>query len=179
MRKPSPKTVDFCRRLIAEMAVIVCVALVLALGFNQCRGPQTRVALIDSGVWTKYAEAGDEAVMEELEGLHSITPELAYAKMQAKPVVFVDSRHIAEYNKGHIKGAVNFPYEKFSEGIDAFLDNYPPETVLIVYCDGKNCEQSELLGRELVYAGYATVYYMEPNWLSWLNGNKPVTIPSR
>lgn len=175
MLKLQPKTVEFLQKLVVEMAVIVCVGVLLGLGFNQFRNPATKVALIDTSVFVEEDLSAD-IVMQELTGLNSITPDMAYAKMKAKPVVFVDSRHPIEYNKGHIQDAVNMPYENFMDYLGDFLDTYPPETVLVVYCDGKNCEQSEHLGQELVYAGYTTVYYMEPNWLSWLNGGKPVTI---
>lgn len=178
MPKLKPQTINFLRKLIADMAIIVCVGVVLALGVNQCRGPQGKIALIDKSQWVEE-EVVDADVVNELSGLNSITPELAYVKMQAKPVVFVDSRHPVEYAKGHIKDAVSFPYEEFGEHIGLFLDAYPPNTVIIVYCDGKNCEQSELLGQELVFAGYETVYYMQPNWLSWLNSGKPVDILNR
>lgn len=164
------------RKLIVEMAIIVCVGVVLALGFNRFRSPETRVALLDTGIFAAE-DLSEAAIMQELEGLNPITPDMAYAKMQIKPVVFVDSRHPIEYNKGHVAGAVNIPNEFFMDYINDFLDQYPSETILIVYCDGKNCEQSQHLGEELLFAGYTTVYYMEPSWLSWLNSGKPVTIP--
>lgn len=178
MFKLTPPTKKFLQRLVMEMAVIVCLGVALGLAFNQLRSSATRVNLLNTGA-AAAEDLSPEAVMRELIGLNPITPDLAYAKMQAKTVVFVDARHPAEYARGHIKGAVNLPYENFMDYFEEFLNTHAPETILIVYCDGKNCEQSEHLGRELVYAGYATVYYMEPNWLSWLNSGKPVTLPKR
>lgn len=174
MRKFSPKTMEFLRKLAIDMAIIVCVGVVLALAVNQMR--PDGIVLFGKNV-PMAEDLTDEAIMTELEGLHPITPDLAHAKMQAKDVLFVDSRHPSEYAKGYIQGAINIPFEQFGDYINDFLDAYPPETPIVVYCDGKNCEQSEFLGQELVYAGYATVYYMEPNWLSWLNSGKPVTMP--
>lgn len=173
--KLKPESIEFLRKLVIEMAMIVCVGVVLALGFNQCRGPETKVALMDTGVFVEE-DISDDAVLQELTGLNPITPDLAYAKMKAKPVLFVDSRHPIEYGKGHIKDAVNLPNEFMMDYLDGFLNDYPPETILVVYCDGKNCEQAKHLGEELVFAGYTTVYYMEPSWLAWLNSGKPVTI---
>lgn len=175
MLKIKPETTAFVQKLVVQMAIIVCVGALLGLGFNQCRSQETKVALMDTSVFVEE-ELTDEAVTQELVGLNPITPDTAYAKSKLKPVVFVDSRHPIEFGKGHIKDAVNVPYEDFMDYMDEFLNAYPPETILIVYCDGKNCEQSEHLGQELVYAGYETVYYMEPNWLNWLNSGKPVTI---
>lgn len=173
--KLKPESIEFLRKLVIEMAMIVCVGVVLALGFNQCRGPETKVALMDTGVFVEE-DISDDAVLQELTGLNPITPDLAYAKMKAKPVLFVDSRHPIEYGKGHIKDAVNLPNEFMMDYLDGFLNDYPPETILVVYCDGKNCEQAKQLGEELVFAGFTTVYYMEPSWLAWLNSGKPVTI---
>lgn len=175
MLRLKPESIEFVRKLIVEMALIVCVGVLLGLGFNQFRSPETKVALMDTTVFAEE-DLSESAVMQEQAGLNPITPDLAYAKMKAKPIVFVDSRHPIEYNKGHIKDAVNIPNEFFMDYMDDFLNAYPPETVLVVYCDGKNCEQSRFLGEELVFAGYTTVYYMEPSWLAWLNSGKPVTI---
>lgn len=175
MLKLKPESIEFLRKLVIEMAMIVCVGVMLALGFNQCRGPETKVILFDNTIFVEE-NLFDDTVMREQEGLNPITPDMAYAKMKAKPVLFVDSRHPIEYNKGHIKDAVNVPNEFFMDYMDSFLNEYPFETILVVYCDGKNCEQARRLGEELVFAGYITVYYMEPSWLAWLNGGKPVTI---
>lgn len=175
MLKLKPENIDFLRKLVIDMIMLVCLAIVLALGFNRCRGPETRVALMDSGVLTAET-VSDDMLMQELPGLNPITPELAYAKMQAKSLVFVDSRHPIEYAKGHIKDAVNVPNEFMVDYLDGFLNDYPPETILVVYCDGKNCDQARQLGEELVFAGYTVVYYLEPSWLAWLNSGKPVTI---
>lgn len=176
MRKLSPKTIEMMQKLVVDMAMIVCIGIVLAIAVNQMR--PNSIVLFDKSVLVEE-DLTAAVIMQELDGLHAITPNMAYAKMKVKDVLFVDARHPNEYNKGHVHGAINMPFEQFSNYINDFLEMYPPDTVIVVYCDGKNCEQSEFLGQELVYAGYATVYYMEPNWQSWLNDERPVTLPQR
>ena len=173
----STVTRERLQKLVVEMAVLVCIGVLLGLGVNQFRGA-SKVVLVNI-VAPEEEDLSKQAVMQELTGLNPITPDLAYAKMQAKEVLFVDSRHPIEYNKSHIRGAVNLPYEFFMEHMEAFLEQYVPETILVVYCSGKNCEQSRHLGEELVFAGYTTVYYLEPSWSSWVGTNKPITFPGR
>lgn len=176
MPKLSTQTVEFIRKLIVDMMSIVCVGVVLALGVNQFR-TENKIQLFDKTVWVEEDSPEDAAVMQELSGLNPITPALAYAKMKAKGVLFVDSRHPVEFDKGHIEGAINLPWEDFGRRFGDFLEQYPPETVIITYCDGKNCDLARQLGEELHYAGYEVVYYMEPGWQSWLNSGKPVIFP--
>lgn len=50
-----------------------------------------------------------------------------------KDSFLIDLRNPKEYHTGHIKGAVNVPYEKFEE-MQTY--DFPKGKILVLYCDG-------------------------------------------
>lgn len=57
---------------------------------------------------------------------------------------FLDARHLEDFEAGHIEGAVSMPASRVltRDGIDA-LDAIPPESTVVVYCTGGDCDASE------------------------------------
>ena len=61
--------------------------------------------------------------------------------------IFIDARDIEDYDRGHIKGAINIPYESYDK-----IESLDSEKLYITYCDGgENCSLSEDLAGELHY----------------------------
>lgn len=50
--------------------------------------------------------------------------------------VLVDVRGPDLYAAGHVPGAINIPYRKFTAG---YLKDYPLDTLFVVYCAGPHC----------------------------------------
>ena len=68
-----------------------------------------------------------------------------------KDSFLIDLRNPKEYHTGHIKGAVNVPYEKFEE---MQTNDFPKGKILVLYCDRGGA--SLLLARQLAKLGYCT-----------------------
>ena len=68
-----------------------------------------------------------------------------------KDSFLIDLRNPKEYHTGHIKGAVNVPYEKFEE-MQTY--DFPKGKILVLYCDRGGA--SLLLARQLAKLGYYT-----------------------
>ena len=68
-----------------------------------------------------------------------------------KDSFLIDLRNPKEYYTGHIKGAVNVPYEKFEE-MQTY--DFPKGKILVLYCDRGGA--SLLLARQLAKLGYCT-----------------------
>lgn len=95
--------------------------------------------------------------------------EYAMMKFQARNTIFVDARYPEDYKAGHIKGAINFPYEEFEEYSPRVLPNLPKDQEIIAYCDGTECETSLLLARELIDLGYGDIKVFFGGWQEWQN----------
>ncbi len=67
-------------------------------------------------------------------------------------VVIIDLRSQEEYQEGHIKGAINVPYDEENEEIEM---NLPKKYTFILYCERGNV--SLQIGRKLSKQGYHIV----------------------
>lgn len=82
-------------------------------------------------------------------------------------VIFVDARDEWDYNEGHIKGAVNVPFEGDEQIYLDFVTATPNEQIVVVYCNGAECDLSLYLGRNLEYDGFTNVNIFFGGWSDW------------
>jgi rhodanese-related sulfurtransferase len=57
-----------------------------------------------------------------------------------KDFVLLDVRGEQAYQKGHIAGSINLPYRQIKE---QKLQQYPQDTLFVVYCAGPHCNATE------------------------------------
>ena len=87
--------------------------------------------------------------------------------------IFVDARHSYDYRLGHIKGAINLPLNEF-EANRNILGGLPTDRLLVVYCDGAECNSSINLAVRLDSAGYSAVKIFFGGWKEWEAAGGPV-----
>ena len=102
----------------------------------------------------------------------AITVEQAYRLYNAG-AIFLDARMEAEYDFGHIKGAINLPYKKLGEHISK-ISSLPKNSTFITYCDGVGCDASIELANELAELGYTNIRIFYSGWNDWQDNNYPV-----
>jgi len=91
--------------------------------------------------------------------------------------IFIDSRSSEDYIKGHIPRSVSFPLGEFDWHIDDFLDRYPPDTSLLVYCSGSDCHDSTDLSSMLKEYGYQDVSIYYKGFSGWKTAGRPIETP--
>lgn len=78
----------------------------------------------------------DRASREYLgEDVEAISRDELAERLRRREVVLVDVRPAAEYEAGHIEGAVSIPLDE----LDARLDELPADAELVAYCRGPFC----------------------------------------
>ncbi len=100
-------------------------------GFELVKGP--KIAATDEPIAMSLEEAYEH-----------------YYKIFKSQVVWVDVRTSEDYNKGHIKGAINIELNN----ITASFEKLPQDKSIVLYCDGAGCGQSFTAGRILIQNGY-------------------------
>ncbi|MDX9786622.1 MAG: rhodanese-like domain-containing protein [Desulfobacterales bacterium] len=88
--------------------------------------------------------------------------------------LFVDARPVEVFNEGHIAGAVPFPAGEMEERIEAFINTHAPETRIITYCSGRECEDSHILAEYLTDFGFKTVQVFVDGFPAWEKEGYPV-----
>ena len=88
---------------------------------------------------------------------------------------FLDAREPADYAAGHIGNALNLPAQSFAQHFGEIAPMLTPETPLVLYCDGLDCELSHRLRASLRQLGYTNMHLMSNGWTAWRQASLPVT----
>jgi rhodanese-related sulfurtransferase len=103
-----------------------------------------------------------------------ISLEEAKALCSDKKAIFIDARSPEDYAQGHIRCALNVPWQAFDEYVDRVWDKIPDNAWIVTYCDGEHCSLSEDLAKELSSMGYKKVKVLLNGWTRWLEAGLPV-----
>ncbi len=94
------------------------------------------------------AEANGQASYE------NITPAQAKALMDStEDRVILDTRSQAEYDEGHIPGAIVIPHDKITQKAETMLTD--KDQLILVYC--RSGRRSKMAAEDLVKLGYTNV----------------------
>lgn len=119
----------------------------------------------------------DQATVSPLpteNGFSEISLEDALHLYEEKGAIFADSRHISDFEAGHIKGAVHLYTSDQETWLPEFLAATDPETKIVTYCDGENCHLAPALAELLFFNGFNHVRYLKNGWTRWREGGFPV-----
>ena len=121
----------------------------------------------DSVIIPPSAEAGDPPF---------ITLKQAYGKFHDPGTIFLDAREPEDYQVGHIKGAINLPFDWFDDhwpDVEPLLDK---DTEIVVYCSGTECESSLYEARYLQELGYTRLYIFFGGSAEWESNDFPMDV---
>lgn len=88
--------------------------------------------------------------------------------------VFIDARSQEDYNRSHIKGALNLPMHKIDEKFMDIAQKLAPDRLIITYCDGENCSLSHDLAEFLLSAGFSRVKVLVNGLSVWKKAGMPL-----
>ena len=162
---------DFSSIFLKAVGIVI-FASILALSYNSYSGHGIRMegnwsnrALSDSLVVPYSYKEGDPP---------AITLSEAMMEFQSSNAIFLDARLEFDYKQGHIKGAVNLPYEEFDEFYPKVASKLTKDKTIIAYCDGTECELSLLLTRVLREEGYQHLKVFFGGWSEWEKAGLPI-----
>ncbi|MEW5700850.1 MAG: rhodanese-like domain-containing protein [Candidatus Zixiibacteriota bacterium] len=144
-------------RLFRQIILLACPAVILGVGRN---------LVVPGGIpWVGQWGATVQAAADSIVPPSSVQPgdppfltlTQAEAKHTDKNVVFVDARYPADYEQGHITGAVLLPFEMFDDYWAGVEERLPKDREIVTYCGGSECELSLFLARLLRQKGYGQV----------------------
>ena len=86
---------------------------------------------------------------------------------------FLDARSPADYAAGHIVNAFNLPAEEFDQHYPSVASLLTPDSVIVIYCDGLQCDLSHRLMGKLRELGYRHVRVLVNGWTVWQTAGWP------
>lgn len=117
------------------------------------------------------ARSKDDVVVREREIVDIQTVKRLYDRGDA---VFLDARSADAFTAGHIPGAVSMPVGEAMEMLAAFSKEHPPDTHLVTYCSGRQCDEGHRLSELLTDFGYTTVQVFVDGFPAWKEQGYPV-----
>ncbi len=151
----------FSKTALAEAATIVGAATILGFVFTGITG---------RGVF-RTSPAATTSTAEHTITSRFLTFEEARALHSQGRALFLDSRHAYDFSLGHIAGAVNVPLHDF-DTTHPMLSTIPRNHILVVYCDGEECNSSVALAALLHNRGFANVNVYFGGWYDWRAHNQ-------
>ena len=104
--------------------------------------------------------------------LEMITLARAKELFESDSALFIDSRHEFEYRNGHIRGAINISLKEFDVHRNRLDDNLKNK-LLVVYCDGAQCNSSIEVAVKLMEIGFKNILIFFGGWQEWSSANLP------
>lgn len=154
----------FLVRLLLRAAVLVAVGAALGLGANLV-SPR---AIAWVGDWEHYIEA-----LAYREGITLASPAQTRQLLEEGRHLVFDARAMADYDAGHLPGALPFPFEGFDESLDQYAGLLTPSQPVLGYCSGLECDDALLLLVKLRELGFTNVVLFAGGWEAWRRGAAP------
>lgn len=156
------------------MRAIVMVAAAVLLGFAVNVASPNRITWV--GTWPSTYSADSTAIPPSYEEGDPpiLRLDQAAAKFQSPNVVFLDARDAMDFEYGHIPGSVNFPFDYYDDFAPVILPELEPQTEIVTYCGGADCELSLYLARQLVNEGFLNVYIFFGGYTAWEEAGLPL-----
>jgi rhodanese-related sulfurtransferase len=148
------------RQSLLEASILIVAAIVLGFAYT---------LVTKQGFFVK-TQPVHSAVTSNIEMIS-----LAAAKelFNSNNALFIDARHEFDYRAGHIRGAVNVALNMFDAHV-LQLNTNSKEKLLVIYCDGAECNSSIELAVKLMELGFTNVKVFFGGWQEWNSDKLPI-----
>lgn len=151
-------------RPLAGGAILVGVSLTIAAAFH-ARAESGLIRNPDAAIEVEQIKSGSLLQREDL-GL--LWDKVASGAVTRGQLVIVDGRTRAEFDQGHLPGAVSLPLpDARAMGTRRLLPDTPRDRRVVVYCSDRACNVSKVLAKRLLASGFKNVSVLEEGWTGW------------
>lgn len=103
-----------------------------------------------------------------------IDEKLARSSFNDGETIFVDARTEEEYHDAHIQNALSLPAEEKEERFVALQPLLFPDSRIIVYCSGPECQDAQTVAEFLDQMGYEKLAVMAAGFPAWKRAGYPI-----
>lgn len=98
----------------------------------------------------------------------------AEALWRDRSALFLDVRSAADYDFGHIAGAISLPYEELEQRFAELKPRLERARTIVVYCKSVDCGKSLWSALHLRNAGLLQTKIYPNGWNEWYNNDRPI-----
>lgn len=109
----------------------------------------------------------------EAAGIRVVTTEEAGRIVEEGMHFLFDARAPEAFAKQRLPGAMNLYSEAFDEFFPQYAMMLVPEQPILVYCSGKACDESLLVGKHLAELGFTNLVLFAAGMEGWLAAGLP------
>jgi len=151
---------------LVQALLLLVIGSALGLASNALR-PHRAGKIPWVGQWDQFVES---KALEE--GIFLVLLPEVKSYQASGSHIFLDARPVAEYQAGHIPGALSLPFEEKDEKIAEveFLLQGP----VITYCSGAACDDSLELTKYLRAVGFTNIALYAGGFNEWKAAGLPV-----
>lgn len=162
-------------KILRDAIIIVIIAVIVGFAINGARNVSGLNGLPLDTPWPENRQRIELEFPPSYEpGDSLLALEDAYNLFLNGDVIFIDARDPVEYEDGHIKGAINLPFDWWEDYWDEVRPLLDAEKEIVAYCGGQDCELSLFLARDLKRQGFERSYVFFGGWEKWINGGLPI-----
>jgi rhodanese-related sulfurtransferase len=88
----------------------------------------------------------------------------------AQDALWIDARSTAEFEKGHIPGALSLNEKNWEDALPQLFETWQPPRLIVVYCSA-GCPASAKIAAKLTELGIDPVQVMEGGFEEWKRSN--------
>jgi rhodanese-related sulfurtransferase len=147
----------FCLGVFVRVAVLLLIAGVLGVVLQKTRHD----ALPWVGDWAHYIET-----QAREQNLRLADREAVLEMIRTGSHLLIDARSLADYQAGHIESALSLPAEEPENQLET-LSILTPGDALLIYCSGRECDESLLTARLLRERGMTNLTVYPGGWTEW------------
>jgi rhodanese-related sulfurtransferase len=162
------------KTIFQEVITILIFSIVVTVGFNYLSGRD--IIIRAKAVAIEFVHdsilSNSKAIVPDSISKRGISLRQLRNLIATKSAVVIDARNSEAYEKGHVPSAINVPYLNMFDYIAA-LSPMPTDTLIIVYCEGINCELASNLAASLKILSFTRIFIYQDGIEGWQNANLP------
>ena len=156
------------RIAILQALIVAAAGIIISFSHN---------AMSVNGI-NPFRKVAEVPVVEEpdetaIEGIRVIDLEEMLDAI-GRGVDIIDARTRSEYRSGHIPGALLLDYYDMGHYLGRVLPALDPETETVIYCYGPDCDDAELLARELYTLGFTNLLVYRGGFEEWVDSGQMI-----
>jgi rhodanese-related sulfurtransferase len=158
-RRYPGKFIRSMKKTISEIALIILVATAIGIGVNFL--PGHRLPLFRPFPADRTGGPARESFQEA-------DADMVRQFVSARTAILLDARPAGEFASGHIPGARSLPVARFSEDFLHLAPALEGSAMIIVYCRGVSCDDSQLLAENLRLRGLRIILVYRGGIEDWM-----------